>query len=147
MRKTTGKTGGKTRGKAKAKTTAKSPARRRRAGGNPGHDGSLSFDPPAQDDMSQQTAAASKHRVHDSIDRVMAECDKVDAALVEFTRQDMPPLTIKELKGAAACAEATGGWAVVSADVQRPLTEWQARAIVAAMQSPGASVAVGIAAE
>jgi hypothetical protein len=151
MSKTAGKTGGKTQGKSqgktKAKATAKSAGKRRRTGGNPGGDGSLSFDPPAQDDMSQQSAATSKHRVHDSINRVMAECDKVDAALVEFTRQDMPPLAIKDLKGAGGGAEATSGWAVVSADAQRPLTEWQAKAIVAAMQSPGAPVQVGIAAE
>ena len=83
--------------------------------------------------MPQQTAAAPTRGVHDSINRVIAECDKVDAALLAFTRQDMPPLAIKRLD--AAGAEASGGWAVVSADLERPLTEWQARAIVAAVQS------------
>ncbi len=90
------------------------------------------------------TAAAPCQGVHASIDRVIAECDKVDAALLEFTRQDMPPLTIKELD--AAGAGATRGWAVVSADVQKPLTEPQARAILAALQL-GTPAAIRIAAE
>jgi hypothetical protein len=107
----------------------------------------LSFDPPAKNDMPQEIVAAPKHPVHDSIDRVIAECDKVDAALTEFTRQDMPPLAVKELKPSDDGAEATRGWAVVSADLQKPLTEWQARAIMAAMQSPRTPVPIRIAAE
>ncbi len=143
MRTTKAKTGRKT----KEKTTRKSPVKRPRNGRNRDADRPLSFDPPPNDDMSQQAVAAPRHRVHDSIDRVIAECDKVDAALTEFARQDMPPLMIKELTPAAGGAGATRGWAVMSADLQRPLTEWQARAIVTAMQSPREPAPIGIAAE
>jgi len=86
--------------------------------------------------MPEQTVASSNLRVHDSINRVIAECDKVDAALIEMTRHDMPSLTIKELELADNGSGVTRGWAVVSADPQKPLTEWQARDIVAAMLSP-----------
>ncbi len=143
MRTTKAKTGRKT----KEKTTRKSPVKRPRNGRNRDADRPLSFDPPPNDDMSQQAVAAPRHRVHDSIDRVIAECDKVDAALIELTRDDMPLLTIRQLKAADSDAAAPGGWVVASADSQKPLTEWQARAIVAAMQSPRAPGPMRIAAE
>src|SRR5262249_21271118 len=57
MRKTAGKT----------KTKPKSPVKRRRGGRNPQGDRPLSFDPPAKNDMSDQTVASSNSRVHDSI--------------------------------------------------------------------------------
>ena len=130
------KTKGKAKGTRKAtKTKPKSRVKGRRDR-NPRADGLLSFVPEAKDDMPDQTVMSSNRLVHDSINRVVAECDKVDAALLEMTRQDMPSLAIKELDAADDGSGVTRGWAVVSADPQKPLTEWQARDIVAAMRSP-----------
>jgi hypothetical protein len=89
--------------------------------------------------MPDRTGALSDRCVHDSISRVIAECDKVDAALIEMTRQDMPSLAIKELEVADSASGVKRAWAVVSADPQKPLTEWQAKDIVAAMRSPPTS--------
>lgn len=86
--------------------------------------------------MPRQSRSLPKRRMRDSIDRVIAECDKVDAALFEITQnQELPPLTIQGLEIGNGGAER--GWAVVSADPQRPLTEKQAKDIVVAMQPPG----------
>lgn len=100
----------------------------------------------------RKTEAAPRQGVRDSIDRVIAECDRVDAVLIEITRtaqndeNDMPPLTIQmlELDGEAGTKR---GWAVVSADPHRPLTEQQANDIVAAMKSLETNPPIGIAAE
>ncbi len=135
------------KGKTKGKASPKPRVKRGQPSRNPRGDRSLSLDPPAKDDMPRQTAAAPRHRVHDSIDRVIAGCDRVDAALVELAQQDMPPLAIRELAAADGGAGATRGWAVVSADLRKPLTQWQARAIVAAMQSPRTPAPISIAAE
>lgn len=131
------KSNGQTKAKSKAttKTKPKSLVKGRRER-NPSADQRLSFDPPAKNDMPGQTVASPSSHVHESINRVMAECDKVDAALIEMTRQDMPSLAIKELAAAGSGNGVKRGWAVVSADPQKPLTEWQARDIVAAMRSP-----------
>jgi hypothetical protein len=96
----------------------------------------------------QAPKPAPGQRVRESVDRVMAECDKVDAALFEMSRatqvEDLPLLTIEEI---ATEGGTNRGWAVVSADPQRPLTEMQAKAIIAAMQSRGTPAPIGIAAE
>jgi hypothetical protein len=108
----------------------------------------LSFDLPAKDGMTEQIGAAPKHRVHDSINLVLAECDKVDAALIEITQNhEMPPLTIKEVETADDGGGAKKGWAVVSADPQKPLTERQAKDIVAAMRPSRMPAPIRIAAE
>ena len=125
--------------KGTQKTKPRSPAKGRRER-NSGTDRPLSFVPGSEDDMRDQAVASSNRLVHDSINRVVAECDKVDAALIEMTRQetrqDMPSLAIKELDAADSGSAVQRGWAVVSADPHKPLTEWQAREIVAAMRSP-----------
>ena len=91
--------------------------------------------------MTVQIRPAAEHLVHDSIDLVLAECDKVDAVLSELAwDDDMPPLTIKQV-------ETADGWAVVSADPQKPLTENEAKRIVAAMRQPRPSAPIRIAAE
>lgn len=137
----------KTKAKAKAetkarettKTTRRSAAKRRPDRNAPG-DQPLSFGRPAKDEMTVQTAPAAPHPVHDSINLVLAECDKVAAALIELTRDEgMPPLATRQVE--------TAGWAVVSADPQRPLTESEAQRIVAAMRQPGTPAPVRIAAE
>lgn len=136
-----------------AKTKRNSPVSRRDR--NAGGDRALSFDPPAKDDMPKQVKRASKpapgQRVRESVDRVMADCDKVDAALFEMTRvtqvEDLPPLTIEEIDTGDAEGGTNRGWAVVSADPQHPLTEMQAKEIIAAMQSRGTPAPIGIAAE
>jgi hypothetical protein len=128
------------------KAKRKSSVKRRRVVRNSAVVQPLSFDPPSGDDMPRQTKSLPKRRMRDSIDRVIAECDKVDAALFEITQnQEMPPLTIRELDVGEGGAER--GWAVVSADPQRPLTEKQAKEIVAAMQPPGLVARMTIAAE
>jgi hypothetical protein len=155
MRKTKGKTKPKTktrmrmrmRGttKTKAKTRPKSHVKRRR---NPRGDRPLSFDRAARDGMTEQIGAAPKHRVHDSINLVLAECDKVDAALIEITQNhEIPPLTIKEVETADDGGTVKRGWAVVSADPQKPLTERQAKDIVAAMRPSRMPAPIRIAAE
>jgi len=100
--------------------------------------------------MRKKTQTAPKQGVRESIDRVIAECDRVDAVLFEITRtaqnDDMPPLTIQMVELGDE-AGATGGWAVVSSDPHRPLTEEQARDIVAAMESAGTKTPFGVAAE
>jgi hypothetical protein len=49
--------------------------------------------------MTVQTGPAVEHLVHDSINLVLAECDKVDAVLIELGRNDdMPPLTLKQVE-------------------------------------------------
>jgi hypothetical protein len=113
----------------------------------------LSFDRLAKDAMPKKTKpgkSAAKQRVRASIDRVIAECDKVAAALIEMTRgtqhQDMPPLAIREI-GTGDCEAVTRVWAVVSDDPQRPLTERQARDIVAAVRSLATPAPTSIAAE
>ena len=89
--------------------------------------------------------------MRESVDRVMAECDKVDAALFEMTRatqvEGLPPLTIEEIDTGDREGATERGWAVVSADPRRPLSETQAKEIIAAMQSRGTPAPVGIAAE
>jgi hypothetical protein len=115
---------------------------------NPRGDQPLSFDLPAKDDTTVQTDATPKHLVHDSINLVLAECDKVDAALTEITQDhDMPPLAIKQVATAGEAGVAKTGWAVVSGDPRRPLTESDAKRIVAAMRRPGTSAPIWIAAE
>jgi hypothetical protein len=141
----------KIKGKAKTKGKTKSTSRPlvKRRGNRSSRDGQpLSFDLTAKDDMTVQTAAAPKQLVHDSINLVLAECDKVDAALVEITQDhNMPPLTIKQLEMANDGRIAKIGWAVVSADPHRPLTESDAKHIVAAMRRPRTSAPISIAAE
>src|SRR5262249_23772773 len=87
--------------------------------------------------ISMQAAASSKYRVYDSIDRVIAECDRIDAALLQLTQDhETPPLTVKEIAVADGGGSGRRAWAIVSADPQRPLTEWEAKDIVGAMQRP-----------
>lgn len=136
-----------------AKTKRKSPVSRRGRLRNAGGDRALSVDPPAKEDMSKQAKPpkpAPGQRVRESVDRVMAECDKVDTALFEMTRatqvEDMPPLTIKETDTGDGGGPKRG-WAIVSADPQRPLTEMQAKEIIAAMRSRGTPAPIAIAAE
>jgi hypothetical protein len=135
----------------KAKTKGKSPVTRHRRGRNAGGDDALSFDPSAKDAMPEQAKVAPSHPVRASIDRVMAECDKVDALLIGITRAtqdlDLPPLTIKEIESDDSEGGTTRGWAVVSADPQTPLTETQASEIIAALQSRRAPEPTSIAAE
>ena len=127
-------------------------------GRNVRRDPTLSSDPVATNDMRKRTKRTPKERAPASIDRVIAECDKVDAALdkvtaavIELARtgQDrvMPPLTIREVATGEGLAGEQRGWAVVSGDPQMPLTETQAREIVAAMKSLGTLAPIGIAAE
>lgn len=138
--------------KTKRKSAAKSAVKTGGRGRNAGRGKVLSSGPPAKKAMRKKTQAAPKQGVRESIDRVIAECDRVDAALIEITRaaqkddNDVPPLTIQmvELGGDAG---ATSGWAIVSADPQRPLTEQQARDIVAAMKSIETNAPFGVAAE
>ncbi len=127
----------KTKGTGKTKTKTKSLVKRRRRQRNPSGDRPLSFNSSAQDDMPNQTDASSNLRVHDSINRVLAECDKVAAALIEMRHHDLPPLTVKEVDVAEGGRAVKRVWAVVSADPHRPLTEWQAKDIVAALRSTG----------
>jgi hypothetical protein len=109
---------------------------------------------PQKDDMPKQVKQAPEpapgQRVRESVDRVMAECDKVDAALFEMTRatqvEDLPPLTIEEIDAGDGEGGTKRGWAVVSADPERPLTETQAKEIIAVM-SRGTPAPIGIAAE
>jgi hypothetical protein len=133
--------------KTGTKTKRKSAVSRPRRDGNGADAQALSFDPPAKDVMPEQAQAAPRHRVRDSVDRVMAECDKVDAALIEMTRttwdQDLPPLAIKEIDADEAEAT-TRGWVVVSGDPRRPLTERQAKHIIAVLQSQDATAPIGI---
>jgi hypothetical protein len=135
--------------KTKRKSAAKSAAKTGGRGRNAGRGKVLSPGPPAKKAMRKKTQTAPKQGVRESIDRVIAECDRVDAVLFEITRtaqnDDMPPLTIQMVLGDEA--DATGGWAVVSADPHRPLTEEQARDIVAAMESAGTKAPFGVAAE
>jgi len=129
----------------------KSPARRPQRGRNGADDQALSSDPPAQDLMPEQAKAAPRHRVRASIDRVMAECDKVDALLIGITRPtpglDLPPLTIKEIETDDGEGGTARAWAVVSGDPRKPLTEAQAKEIAAALQSRSAPAPTSIAAE
>jgi len=99
----------------------------------------------------KQGKSAAKQRIRASIDRVIAECDKVDAALIEMTRgtpqRDVPPLAIREIDTGDGEAGTARGWAVVSDDPQHPLSEQQARDIVAAMRSFATPAPTSIAAE
>jgi len=144
------KTAKTTKTRTRTKTKRKSPVSRPRRDGNGADGQALSFDPPAKDVMPEQAQAAPRHRVRDSVDRVMAECDKVAAALIEMTRtswdQDLPPLAIKEIDTGEGEAT-TRGWVVVSGDPHRPLTERQAKHIIAAMQSQDGTAPIGIGAE
>jgi hypothetical protein len=146
----------KTKAKRSPKSPAKAPVRR-----NARDDQALSSDPIAKATMRKRPKRTQKQPAPQpaqglppaGTDRVIAEWDKVDAALdkvaaalTEFARternQALPLLTIKEL--------ATGeqrAWAVVSGDPQTPLTEQQAREIVATMQSLRPPASIGIAAE
>jgi hypothetical protein len=152
--------------KATAKRSAKSPAKSRRRQRNAGGDQTLSSDPIAKNAMRKRTKRTPKEPAPQpaqapapaGTDRVIAECNNVDAALdrvaaalIELTRteraQDLPPLTITEVDIANGQAGGQRGWAVVSDDPQMPLTEAQAREIVAAMQSLLAPATIGIAAE
>lgn len=145
--------------KTKRKTAIKSAVKAGARGRNAERGQVLSSGPPAKKAMRTQiqraprktTETAPKQGVRESIDRVIAECDRVDAALIEITRaaqrddNDMPPLTIQMVElGRDAGAS---GWAVVSGDPHRPLTEQQARDIVAAMKSIATSAPFGVAAE
>jgi len=136
--------------KTKRKPAAKSAAKTGGRGRNAGRGEVLSSGPPAKKAMRKKTQTAPKQGVRESIDRVIAECDRVDAVLFEITRtaqnDDMPPLTIQMVELGDE-AGATGGWAVVSSDPHRPLTEEQARDIVAAMDSAGTKTPFGVAAE
>lgn len=135
--------------KTKRKSAAKSAVKTAGRGRNAGRGEVLSSGSPAKKAMRKKTQTAPKQGVRESIDRVIAECDRVDAVLFEITRtaqnDDMPPLTIQMVLGDEAGA--TGGWAVVSADPHRPLTEEQAKDIVAAMESAGTKAPFGVAAE
>ena len=135
--------------KTKRKSAAKSAVKTAGRGRNAGRGEVLSSGSPAKKAMRKKTQTAPKQGVRESIDRVIAECDRVDAVLFEITRtaqnDDMPPLTIQMVLGDEAGA--TGGWAVVSADPHRPLTQDQARDIVAAMESAGTKAPFGVAAE
>ena len=143
--------------KTKRKSTKrKSPTKNDGPGRNARRDRTLSSGPVAKNDMRKRTKRTPKERAPAGIDRVIAECDKVNAALdkvaaalIEFERtgqdQVMPPLTIKEVAAGDGLAGEKTGWAVVSADPQIPLTEKQAREIVATMRSLGTPI--GIAAE
>lgn len=145
--------------KTKRKSTKrKSPTKSDGRGRNARPDQTLSSDPVAKNDMPKRTKRTPKARAPAGIDRVIAECDKVDAALDAVTAalnelartgqgQLMPPLTIKEVAMGDGLADDQRGWAVVSGDPQMPLTEKQAREIVAAMQSLGTLAPIGIAAE
>ena len=137
--------------KTKRKSAAKSAVKTGGRGRNAGRGEVLSSGPPAKKAMRKKTQTAPKQGVRESIDRVIAECDRVDAVLFEITRtaqnDDMPPLTIQMLELGGDEAAATTGWAVVSADPHRPLTEEQARDIVAAMESAGTKTPFGVAAE
>ncbi len=147
MRKVKGKAKTKRRTRGKTRTAPKSPVKRPRHR-NSRDDRPLSFDLPAKDDMTEQIGAVPKHRVHDSINLVLAECDKVDAALIGITQDhQMPPLTIKAVEMADGGGGAKRGWAIVSADPQKPLTERQAKEIVAAMQPSRTAVPSRLAAE
>jgi hypothetical protein len=149
----------KTPTKRSAKSPVKSPGRRR----NAASDQALSSDSVAKNAMPKRTKRAQQEPAQQpaqelpaaGIDRVIAEWGKVDAALdkvaaavTALTRgepdQALPPLTIREL---ASGDGMTGGWAVVSSDPQMPLTEQQAKEIVATMQSLHAPTPIGIAAE
>jgi hypothetical protein len=141
-----------------AKAKRKSPVKNRRPGRNTRGELSSSSAPPAKSDTRKQTKRTRTQRVSASSNRVIAECDKVhaaldqvDAALIEIMRTaqnpDMPPLTIKELETGGEQAGAKRGWAVVSGDPQMPLTEKQAKQIVAAMQSLDPDAPIKIAAE
>ena len=149
----------KTPAKRSAKSPAKDGGRRRNAAGDP----ALSSDSVAKNAMRKRTKRAQQEPAQQlaqqppsaGTDRVIAEWDKVDAALnkvaaavTALTRaeqdQALPPLTIKDLAGGDGL---TGGWAVVSGDPQMPLTEQQARDIVATMRSLHAPASIGIAAE
>jgi hypothetical protein len=136
--------------KTKRKSAAKSAVKTGGRGRNAGRGEVLSSGPPAKKVMRKKTQTAPKQGVRESIDRVIAECDRVDAVLFEITRtaqdDDMPPLTIRMVELGDE-AGATTGWAVVSADPRRPLTEEQARDIVAAMESAGTKTPFGVAAE
>ena len=140
----------KTRKKTKAareKAAPKSVVKRRRPR-NLQRDQPLSFDLPSKDDVTVQAGAAPNQLVHDSINLVLAECDKVAAALIEITQDyDLPPLTIRPVDTRDDSSVANTGWAVVSDDPQRPLTETEARTIVAAMRWPRTSAPLRIAAE
>jgi hypothetical protein len=138
------KTQGKTKTRGKTKTAPKSLVKRR----NPPGAQPLSFALPAKDDMTVQTGAAPRHLVHDSINLVLAECDKVDAALIGITQDHkMPPLAIMQVATTDSGGAAKTGWAVVSGDPQRPLTESDAKRIVAAMRRLRTSAPMWIAAE
>jgi hypothetical protein len=146
--------------KTKRKTAVKSAVKTGERGRNAGRGQVLSSGPPAKKAMRTQiqratrkkTETAPKQGVRESIDRVIAECDRVDAALIEITRaaqndgDDMPPLAIRMVE-LGRDAGATSGWAVVSGDPSRPLTEQQARDIVAAMKSIETNAPFGVAAE
>ena len=139
-------------------TKRKSPAKNGGRGRNVRPDRTLSSDPVTKNGMRKRTKRTPKDRAPAGIDRVIAECAKVDAALdkvaaalIELERtghdQVMPPLTIREVATGDGLAGETRGWAVVSGDPQIPLTEKQAREIVAAMQTLGTLASIGIAAE
>ena len=137
----------KSESRGRTKTRPKSLVKRRRLR-DPRDGQPLSFDLPAKDGMTVQTGAAPRHLVHDSINLVLAECDKVDAALIEVTQDhDLPPLAIKRVETADGGGLAKMGWAVVSGDPQRPLSEMDARRIVAAMRRPRMSAPIRFAAE
>lgn len=146
---------------AKAKRTStkrKSPTKDDGRDRNVPRDRTLSSDPVAKTDMRKRTKRTPKERAPAGIDRVIAECDKVDAALDKVTAavvalartgqdQVMPALTIQEVATGDGVAGEKTGWAVVSGDPQMPLTEKQAREIVAAMLSLGMLAPIGVAAE
>ena len=98
--------------------------------------------------MAVQIGAAPKHRVHDSINLVLAECDKVDAVLIEIAQDhDMPQLAVKQVAVGDDAGGLTTGWAIVSGDPRRPLTESDARHVVAAMERLRTSAPPSLAAE
>jgi hypothetical protein len=148
--------------KRSSKSPAKSAGRRRNAGGAQ----ALSSDVIAKNAMRKRTkrtpqepaqqpaqapAPAGTDRLIAESGKVEAALDKVAAALIELRQtgqvQDMPPLTIQEIEATDGGGGGQRGWAVVSRDPQTPLTERQAREIVAAVQSLRPPASIRIAAE
>jgi hypothetical protein len=155
---------------AKAKTgvkrSSKSPAKNRKRQRNAGGDQALSSAASVKNAMRKRTRKTPQEpapqpaqaSAPSGIDRLIAESDKVDAALdkvaaavIALTRTGqaphIPPLTIKQIETTDGQTDGQTGWAVVSGDPQMPLTETQAREIVATMQSLHAPAPIGIAAE
>lgn len=72
-----------------------------------------------------------EERIKTTIDQVIADCDWIDrqtSRMIQFQNQDsrdLPPLTVMKVETGYG-----NGWAVVSDDPERPLTERQAESIL-----------------